>query len=180
MKKLILAALVAGALFSASAGFAQGVNVSVSVGEPGFYGQIDIGHVSPPAVVYAQPVIVGQPAVGYVTEPLYLRVPPEHFRHWKRYCDYYHACGRRVYFVQDNWYSRVYAPQYREHAHEWYPERGHEHYEERGRQDHDNGRRDDRHDDRHDDRRGEHHEDRHDGRGENRGEHGEHGENQGR
>ena len=151
MKKLAVAAF---ALLAAGSAFSQGVNLAVSVGEPGFYGQIDIGHVAPPAVIYAAPLIVARPVVGYIAEPIYLRVPPEHFRHWSRYCDAYRACGRHVYFVQDNWYSRVYAPQYREHGREWYGDHGHDRYEEHGRYE--------RHDERHDDRQ--------DGRGDGRGE----------
>ena len=169
------AVIAAGAAFSSGTANAQGVNLSVSVGEPGFYGQIDIGHVGAPAVVYSQPVIIARPAVGYIAEPLYLVVPPEHVRHWNRYCDYYHACGRHVYFVQERWYSQVYAPQYRAHAHEWYPERGRGYYEgrhEERHEEHRDERRDERRDDRHDDRHDEHRE----GRGDNRGEHGDHGD----
>jgi len=43
-----------------------------------------------------------------------LRVPPGHQKNWKRYCGRYEACGRPVYFVRDDWYNNVYAPQYRE------------------------------------------------------------------
>ncbi|MFZ6753811.1 hypothetical protein ACO0KY_10610 [Undibacterium sp. Dicai25W] len=149
MKKIIFAAC---ALIVASASFAQGVGVSVSVGEPGFYGQIDIGHVAPPALIYSTPVLVARPAYGYVEQPLYLRVPPEHVRYWSRYCDAYHACGRHVYFVQDHWYNNVYAPQYRIHAHEWYGQ--HDRYEDHARyeryEDHHERRYEDRHDDRRD------------------------------
>jgi len=121
----------------------------VSVGEPGFYGQIDIGHVAPPALIYATPILVARPAYGYVEQPLYLRVPPEHVRYWSRYCDAYHACGRHVYFVQDHWYNNVYAPQYRMHAQEWYGE--HARYEDH---------HDRRYEDRRDERRDWHHEHR--------------------
>jgi len=160
MKKIIFLAC---ALLAASASFAQGVGVSVSVGEPGFYGQIDIGHVAPPAVIYSTPVIVARPAVGYISEPLYLRVPPEHVRYWSRYCDAYHACGRHVFFVQDHWYTNVYAPQYRAHAHEWYGEHGrYEEHREPRYEEH----REQRYEERHDERRDWH--------GENRGnEHGD-------
>jgi hypothetical protein len=132
--------------------FAQ-VGVSVNVGEPGFYGQIDIGNAPPPAVVYAQPRIVEPYAVGGPPPPpLYLHVPPGHIRHWRRHCHEYNACGRPVYFVQEDWYNRVYVPHYREHHDHWEDhhgdDRGHDHGRDgdRGhddRRDHDHGHGDD-------------------------------------
>lgn len=88
--------------------------VSVSVGQPGFYGQIDIGDFAPqPQVIYAQPVIIQ--TVQAPPPPIYLRVPPGHAKRWPSYCGRYNACGVPVYFVQDTWYHDVYAPRYREH-----------------------------------------------------------------
>ncbi|MHB9119182.1 MAG: hypothetical protein ACYC2R_13045 [Burkholderiales bacterium] len=46
-------------------------------------------------------------------EPIYLRVPPGHAKHWSKHCREYNACGERVLFVQDNWYEHEYAPRYR-------------------------------------------------------------------
>jgi hypothetical protein len=89
--------------------------VSITVGEPGFYGRIDIGNHPPPRLIYAEPVIVRRVTTWY--PPIYLRVPPSHARHWYRYCDSYGACGRPVYFVEDDWYRDVYMPYYREHYH---------------------------------------------------------------
>jgi len=109
MKKTILAT---GLLAISASAFAQ-VGVSINVGEPGFYGRIDIGNVAPPPVVYAQPVIVERPTRYVETAPIYLRVPPDHARHWRRYCSRYDACGYPVYFVQDGWYRDVYVPYYR-------------------------------------------------------------------
>ncbi len=96
--------------------------VSVSVGEPGFYGRIDIGGMPPPPLIYAQPIEVLPAPVGVVQAPIYLRVPPGHARHWSRHCRDYDACDRPVYFVQDRWYENVYVPRYREHG---YGEREH-------------------------------------------------------
>ena len=93
---------------------AADVGVSISVGEPGFYGRLDIGNFPRPQLVYAQPVVV-QPVRGVVYEPIYLRVPPAHTGDWRRYCQNYGACGHPVYFVQDRWYNEVYVPRYREH-----------------------------------------------------------------
>lgn len=106
------AALLAASLFSLPSQAA----VSIRVGEPGFYGQIDIGGLPAPQLVYPQAVVV-QPAVA-VLPPLYLRVPPGHIKHWERYCGRYGACGRQVYFVRDEWYKQVYAPHYREYHHD--------------------------------------------------------------
>ncbi|MDH0866868.1 hypothetical protein [Mitsuaria sp. GD03876] len=120
MKQLIqrilgAAALVAGAL-AAPAAFAGDVGVSISVGQPGFYGRIDVGNVRPD-VIYAQPMMIER--VYEPAPPLYLRVPPDHYRYWARHCGYYRACGRPVYFVREDWYSRTYAPAYygRPHVH---------------------------------------------------------------
>jgi len=90
--------------------------VSVSVGEPGFYGRIDIGGLPPPRLVYSQPIVVDREPAGVVREPIYLRVPPGHAKHWRQHCAQYNACGERVYFVQDTWYSDVYVPRYQRRA----------------------------------------------------------------
>ena len=92
---------------------ATDVGVSLSIGQPGFYGRLDIGNYPQPQVIYAQPVVIA-PVRGVVYQPVYLRVPPGHSRDWRKHCHKYDACGRPVYFVQDRWYSDVYAPRYRE------------------------------------------------------------------
>ena len=102
-----LAAAVAPAL-------ATDVNVSVSVGQPGFYGRIDIGAFPPPVLVYPEPVVVQPVPVGVVRAPLYLHVPPGHAKNWRKHCKKYDACGYPVYFVQDRWYNEIYVPVYRE------------------------------------------------------------------
>jgi hypothetical protein len=110
MKRQVLASLLAAAVTPA---FAQ-VSASINIGEPNFYGQINIGDVpEPPRVIYAEPRVVER--VHVVEEPVYLRVPPGHAKHWDKHCHEYHACNRPVYFVQDDWYQRVYAPHYQEH-----------------------------------------------------------------
>lgn len=85
--------------------------VSINIGQPGFYGQLNIGGYPPPVLYSSQPVVVERRFVG---APVYLRVPPGHRRHWSQHCGRYNACGRQVYFVQDNWYTNTYAPRYRE------------------------------------------------------------------
>ena len=86
--------------------------VSISIGDPHFYGRIDIGGYPPPRLIYEQPVIVRRVKVWH--PPIYLRVPPAHRTSWYRYCDRYGACGRPVYFIDDGWYEQVYVPRYRE------------------------------------------------------------------
>lgn len=110
-KSLILAASL---LAVASTAMATDVGVSISVGEPGFYGRLDIGNFPQPQVVNVQPVIVQRP-VRYVEQaPIYLRVPPGHAKHWSKHCAEYNACNQRVYFVKDEWYANEYAPRYNE------------------------------------------------------------------
>ena len=114
MKRILHTLLLAAAAASPMAPHAA---VSVSIGEPGFYGRIDIGGMPPPRLIYAQPVEVYRAPVGVVREPVYLRVPPGHAKHWSKHCREYDACDRPVYFVQDRWYENVYVPRYREHEH---------------------------------------------------------------
>jgi hypothetical protein len=111
MKTKLLAA--AAMLALSTSAFATDVGVSVTVGQPGFYGRIDIGNMAPPPVLYPQPVIIQRPA-RIVAEPLYLRVPPGHAKNWGKHCSKYNACSRNVYFVRDDWYENEYAPRYRE------------------------------------------------------------------
>jgi hypothetical protein len=113
MKRLLTAMALAAASITAPA-LAAEFGVSVAVGEPGFYGQIDVGNYGRPAVIYSRPITITRGRYGTSLEPLYLRVPQGHSRDWKRYCGRYDACGRPVYFVRNDWYSNVYAPRYRE------------------------------------------------------------------
>ena len=109
MKKiLILAAL--SLVFTPA--FSTDVGVSVSIGQPGFYGRIDIGDYPPPMVIYRQPRYIQRSAYG--REPIYLRVPPGHAKNWRKHCEKYDACGERVYFVQENWYRNEYMPRYQD------------------------------------------------------------------
>lgn len=113
MKRRLLTILATWGLGAAlcAAAHATDVGVSISVGQPGFYGRIDIGGYPPPPLLYPQPVVIA-PVQAY-GPPVYLRVPPGHAKHWGKHCHKYGACGERVYFVQDEWYDRVYVPGYR-------------------------------------------------------------------
>jgi len=141
MKRLLVATMLAVMTLPA---IAADVGVSISIGQPGFYGRIDLGDFPPPRVIYRQPVIVERITVE--RPPIYLRVPPGHAKKWGKHCRKYDACGERVYFVRDDWYNREYVPRYREH-HEYRDDRrdgrSEERREERGdhdRRDHGEGR----------------------------------------
>ncbi len=108
------------ALFGAwlTPALATEVGVSISIGEPGFYGQIDLGDFPRPRVIYERPVLILRSPVYVSAPPIYLRVPPGHARQWRKYCAGYDACGRPVYFVRDDWYYNEYVPRYRRtHGH---------------------------------------------------------------
>jgi hypothetical protein len=110
MKRFLIALGLLGSTFALPA-LAADVGVSVSIGQPGFYGQIDIGGYPRPAVIYSQPVIV-EP-VHVVRPPIYMHVPPGHAKHWSKHCYRYGACGQHVYFVRDSWYQQEYVPRHR-------------------------------------------------------------------
>jgi hypothetical protein len=110
MKSFILGAALCAAAFPA---LAQ-TNVSINIGQPGFYGRVDLGDFAPPPVLYAPRPVIIAPRPHYSAAPVYLRVPPGHRQHWARFCGRYDACGRPVLFVRDDWYTNTYAPRYRE------------------------------------------------------------------
>ncbi|MFA7347696.1 MAG: hypothetical protein WCZ86_08040 [Desulfurivibrionaceae bacterium] len=111
MKHFLIAMAIATAAVTTPA-LAADVGISVSIGQPGFYGRIDIGDYPRPRVIYRQPIIVER--VRVVGPPVYLRVPPGHAKNWKKHCREYNACGERVFFVHDDWYEREYVPRYQE------------------------------------------------------------------
>lgn len=102
-------------LVIAGSAHAADVGVSVSVGQPGFYGRIDIGNFPQPELIYPQPVVIASPHAAIVERPVYLHVPPGHEKKWRKHCHKYNACGRPVYFVRDRWYNDVYVPHH-QHA----------------------------------------------------------------
>lgn len=134
MKKFLIAMAVV-AIISAPV-YATDVGVSVSIGQPGFYGQIDIGGFPRPVLLYPQPVVIERVPAG--RPPVYLHVPPGHAKHWGKHCREYGACGEQVYFVRDDWYAREYVPRYQERRGDY---RDHDRGQYR-----DNHRGDDRHD----------------------------------
>jgi hypothetical protein len=127
MTKILWAALFCAC---AAPAYAGDVGVSISVGQPGFYGQINIGNVPPPQLVYAQPVVIKRAPEFVSAAPIYLHVPPGHEKHWSKHCAEYNACGRPVYFVRDDWYNNEYVPRY---------QHGGNHGEDHGHHDHGQG-----------------------------------------
>ena len=129
MKKLFVAVALSVAAYTSPA--IADVGISVRIGEPGFYGQLDIGSYAPPPLLYSQPVVVVE-RYRHVA-PIYLRVPHHHSRQWNRYCGRYNACARPVYFVTDEWYRDVYAPRYRQrNAAYWHDARWDHRHDGRG------------------------------------------------
>jgi hypothetical protein len=84
------------------------VGASVSSSQPSFYGRLDIGDYPPPQVINRQAIAIE--SVPIDRPPIYLRVPPGHAKHWRKHCHQYNACGERVLFVHDKWYSREHVP----------------------------------------------------------------------
>jgi hypothetical protein len=133
VKRALLTVIVT--LFSYPA-LAADVSASIGISQPGFYGQINIGDFPRPAVIYAQPVWIVRPARVVRVEPIYLHVPPGHEKHWSKHCAKYDACGRPVYFVQEDWYQTKYVPHYHNRDHDDHGERyaaGGEHGEGKGK-----------------------------------------------
>ncbi|MBS1142844.1 MAG: hypothetical protein H6R14_250 [Proteobacteria bacterium] len=106
---LLLAVVLAGAAAPAKA---SDVGVSVTLGQPGFYGRIDVGDYPRPQLLYSQPRMIQRGPSG--RPPVYMHVPPGHARNWRRHCATYDACDERVYFVRDRWYNDQYVPRYQE------------------------------------------------------------------
>lgn len=109
MNLLLLAVVLVGATASARAG---DVGVSVSLGQPGFYGRIDVGDYPRPQLLYEQPRMIRRGPPG--RPPVYMHVPPGHAKNWRRHCATYDACDEQVYFVRDKWYNDQYVPRHQE------------------------------------------------------------------
>ena len=73
MKNLLV--LLAAALAAAPV-FGADVNVSVTVGDPRYYGRIDIVGYPQPQLLYPEPVVIQPPPASVVVQPIYVRVPP--------------------------------------------------------------------------------------------------------
>jgi hypothetical protein len=109
MRVIAILALLAAGIGASHAG---GVDLRIMLSGqvvPGVYGQVSIGNQGAPPVVYAQPMLI-EPQ--HAPPPaIYLHVPPDHAKNWRRHCHEYNACNRPVYFVR----SREYEPEYQRH-----------------------------------------------------------------
>jgi hypothetical protein len=130
MKKILCVALFGAC---AAPAFAGDVGVSISVGQPGFYGQIELGNVPRPQLVYSQPVVIRQAPEFVSAPPIYLHVPPGHEKHWSKHCAQYNACGRPVYFVRDDWYNTEYVAHYHHGGGDHGGDHGHGRGDDKGR-----------------------------------------------
>lgn len=108
MKNLIRPLLI-GVLFAPVIATAEPL-LSLNLGDSGYFGRVDIGDDLRPRLVYDEPRIIERSSGG---RPLYLHVPPGHAKDWGKHCKHYNACARPVYFVDNNWYEKTYAPAYR-------------------------------------------------------------------
>lgn len=151
-------------------------------GQPGSYGQINLGnHYPPPRLIYPDPTVAIPSPAAVPQQPVYLHVPPGHAKKWSKHCHRYNACQQPVYFVREDWYNDVYAPQQasqhrhssHDQMHDGYRESGDDDYEHhRGQSSHRHKQRqgdDDRFDDDHDDE----HREKGKSRQRNRGDHGD-------
>ena len=140
MKNILIAAALGVATLASwtTPALAVNVDVAVNIGQPGYYGPIDIRDFGRPRVIYTEPRIIER--VSVQREPVYLHVPPGHAKNWRKHCSKYNACADRVYFVQDNWYDSEYVPRY---------QASHQDRHENGREE----RREDRRDEDRDDHR---------------------------
>jgi hypothetical protein len=138
---LIATALTVAAISTPT--LAADVGVSVTIGQPGFYGRIDIGDYPypPPRVIYRQPRVIER--IYVERAPIYMRVPPGHAKNWKKYCHQYDACGYPVYFVQDSWYEHDYVPNYREYHRDRHGDHGGDYYEDHRKENHGNSKKHD-------------------------------------
>src|ERR1700693_801704 len=118
MRQWFMVSMAALTLAGASVGRAGdlGINVILSgqVG-PGVYGQVQFGNTAPPPVVYAQPMLIAPQEAP--RPPVYLHVPPDHAKNWRKHCREYNACNRPVYFVRSAEYEPGYRPGHEERDH---------------------------------------------------------------
>ncbi len=107
----LAASLLAGSLGVAFGSAALAAGVTVQVGEPGYYGRLELGDAPKPVLISPNPIVIERQHV--VEQPTYVFVPADQRNDWANYCARYEACGRPVYFVEERWYNDVYVPHYR-------------------------------------------------------------------
>jgi hypothetical protein len=93
---------------------AGGAGPSIHIGEPDFFGRIDIGGKPAPQLVQRRPIWPERPRDTFMRQPVYFHVPPGQQQNWRHYCRQYNACGEAVLFVRESWYQDSYLSQYRQ------------------------------------------------------------------
>lgn len=95
----------------AAPALAPDVGDPTALGQADFYGRLELGDDSPrPQVYFTEPRLV-EPVAEFEAS-IYLRVRLGERNEWPLHCHVYQACGRYVYFVNDDWYTGVYVPYY--------------------------------------------------------------------
>jgi hypothetical protein len=89
---------------------AAGDAAAQASGQPEYYGPIDVSDLPQPELVFTYPVIIERPRSRAAIEPIFLHVPVDYAKKWRKYCYLYDACKRPVYFVREKWYREVYVP----------------------------------------------------------------------
>lgn len=140
LMKTVLATVGSLAMGAAMAG-GPDVGVSIEISQPGVFGRIDLGRFPQPQVIVQRPIVIAPAPRMAQPEPVYLWVPPEHQRDWRRNCYRYNACGVPVYFVQDGWYRDHVSRDEGRYRDDWRDERRDERrdWREDGRRDHGQG-----------------------------------------
>src|ERR1700737_429524 len=149
MRHWILASIAAVALIGANIGRAGDLNIRIILAgqiAPGLYGQVDLGDEAPPPLVYAEPVLIVP--VATPLPPVYLYIPPDHVRYWRRYCHHYNACSRPVYFVRPPEYEPDYVRgYYRDRDYDYRGDDSDDRHEDHHRRHHDHDREQEENDD---------------------------------
>jgi hypothetical protein len=101
--------MVAGSQIAAADGIGTRAAASTPA-TPGVYGRLDVDSKQLPPLVYEQPMFIEAPETAGKVAPLYVHVPPEHAKNWKKYCAKYQACKQPVYFVKSAEYEPGYDP----------------------------------------------------------------------
>lgn len=114
MKHLCSVLLLSLCSLLAPAAWAQGM------GQPGFYGRIEIGNGYPQPPLIFPNALMGNAGV-FSGQPIYMHVPPHHAHYWSSHCQLYGACDWMVYFVDNRWYNDVYVPGFRSGAFSYAP-----------------------------------------------------------
>lgn len=106
------AAAAAAALMLGSAAANASTQISISIGDSGYWGVLPALTGYRPEVWNNSPIVAIGTAVAGLSA-IYLNVPDAERHDWKNHCRKYDACNRPVHFVKNDWYRDQYAPEYR-------------------------------------------------------------------